>query len=164
MLSGGCLPESDGSSSLARTARPNPSGGCLPGNRNCSSPTSPKPPPKAFPLPSMLSGGGCFSGIESCCSAHFPFSIKLSSTEEEVLHLGSGVSILHPHHVTKDPIRGHDSKYWNWSVAMKMESGAANDTRGRICSILQKANLPPPNMETSERATVCEVYERELTL
>ena len=167
MLSAWRMPscESDGSSSLARTARPNPSGGCLHGNCNSSSLTSPQPPPKALPLPSMLSGGGCFSGIESCCSAQFPFKLSAWNylAQKRRYCTGGPGSQFWPH-TTKDPIRGHDRKYWNWSVAKKMESGAANDTSGRICSILQKANLPPPNMKTLERAKVCEVYERELTL
>ena len=36
------------------------------------------------------------------------------------------------------------------SVTKKLDSSAANDLRGRVCSILKKAKPPAPNMTRQE--------------
>ena len=46
------------------------------------------------------------------------------------------------------------------SAARKLESSEANDLRGRVCNILKKAKVPPPNMTAPERAAVRSLKQR----
>ena len=42
------------------------------------------------------------------------------------------------------------------SAAWKLETEEVNDLRGRVGSILRKAELPPPNMTKSDREAINE--------
>ena len=78
---------------------------------------------------------------------------ELSSTEEEILRRGLNFAPAPQRIPYVDMVAGVES------AARKLESAEANDLRGRVCSILKKAKLPPPNMTRSDRAAVKSVKE-----
>ena len=81
-------------------------------------------------------------------------SQELSNTEE-VLRRGLNFAPAPRRIPYVDMIAGVET------VAKKLDNSAANDLRGRVCSILKKAKLPAPNMTRQERTAVRNLWESQ---